>query len=570
MEKEKKESLDFIRQIVKEDNELGKYDGKVYTRFPPEPNGYLHIGHAKAICLSFDIAAENKGKCNLRFDDTNPYKEKQVFIDSIQEDIHWLGYEWDKLCFASDYFETLYEYAVKLIKSGKAYICNLNANQIREYRGTLTKLGTKSPYRDRPIAENLELFEKMKLGEFEEGECVLRAKIDMSSPNMNMRDPVMYRILHTEHPRTGKKWCIYPSYDFTHGESDSIEKITHSLCDLGFENHRPLYNWFIENLKIFPSRQIEFARLNITYTILSKRKLKTLVDKNYVEGWDDPRMPTLSGMRRRGYTPTAIKTFLRKIGVAKSKSTVDVKLLEHCVRDHLNDITPRKMGVLNPLKIIITNYPEDKEVLLVAKNHPSDDSMGTRKIPFSKEIYIEQEDFMENPPKKFWRLSPGREIRLRYAYFITCNDFVKDEETGEIKELYCTYDPKTRGGNSPDGRKVKGTLHWVSKKHALKVDINLYDRLFKTMYPMKTEEGEDFTSNLNPNSKKVLKNVPVEPSLTNAEKGYIFQFERMGYFCVETNNFSPANETTDAKIVINRTIALRDSWAKIEKKIKNS
>ncbi|MBS3768256.1 MAG: glutamine--tRNA ligase/YqeY domain fusion protein [Candidatus Cloacimonetes bacterium] len=552
-------SLDFIRKVVKKDNETGKYDNRVQTRFPPEPNGYLHIGHAKAICLDFDIAEENNGKCNLRFDDTNPLKEEQEYLDSIKRDVSWLGYKWDKLCFASDYFEQLYEYAIQLIQKGKAYVDSLSEEEIREYRGTVTEAGKPSPYRARSIEENLKLFKKMKNGEFEEGEHVLRAKIDMSSPNMKMRDPLIYRIRYAEHYRTGDEWCIYPMYDFTHCLSDSIEQITHSLCTLEFENNRELYDWFLDELEVYHPQQIEFARLNINYTILSKRKLAKLVKDGYVEGWDDPRMPTLSGLRRRGYTPEAIKSFIGKIGVAKKESIVDFALLEHCIRDDLNTRAPRKMGVLEPLKVVITNYPEDKTEELEAVNNPEDPSAGKRKVPFSREIYIERSDFMEDPPKKFWRLGPGREVRLRWAYFIKCHDFVKDE-AGNIKEIHCTYDPATKGGSAPDGRKVKATLHWVSVPHAKNVEVHLYDRLFNTIDPYDVEEGEDFTSNLNPDSLKVLENCTVEPSLEDAKPGYICQFERKGYFCVDTEDSTPGNP------VFNRIVPLRDQWKRIQKR----
>jgi len=552
-------SLDFIRKVVKKDNETGKYDNRVQTRFPPEPNGYLHIGHAKAICLDFDIAEENNGKCNLRFDDTNPLKEEQEYLDSIKRDVSWLGYKWDKLCFASDYFEQLYEYAIQLIQKGKAYVDSLSEEEIREYRGTVTEAGKPSPYRARSIEENLKLFKKMKNGEFEEGEHVLRAKIDMSSPNMKMRDPLIYRIRYAEHYRTGDEWCIYPMYDFTHCLSDSIEQITHSLCTLEFENNRELYDWFLDELEVYHPQQIEFARLNINYTILSKRKLAKLVEDGYVEGWDDPRMPTLSGLRRRGYTPEAIKSFIGKIGVAKKESIVDFALLEHCIRDDLNTRAPRKMGVLEPLKVVITNYPEDKTEELEAVNNPEDPSAGKRKVPFSREIYIERSDFMEDPPKKFWRLGPGREVRLRWAYFIKCHDFVKDE-AGNIKEIHCTYDPATKGGSAPDGRKVKATLHWVSIPYSKNVEVHLYDRLFNTIDPYDVEEGEDFTSNLNPDSLKVLENCAVEPSLEDAKPGYICQFERKGYFCVDTEDSTPGNP------VFNRIVPLRDQWKRIQKR----
>ena len=552
----------FIREIIEDDLKTNKNNGVVHTRFPPEPNGYLHIGHAKAFCLSFGIAEDYNGVYNLRFDDTNPVKEETEYVDSIQEDIKWMGFDWkENLYFASDYFEQLYEFALKLIKDGKAYVCHLSPDKIREYRGTLKKPGKNSPYRDRSVEENLELFEKMKNGEFENGECVLRAKIDMSSPNINMRDPIMYRIIHAEHHRTGNKWCIYPSYDFTHGQSDSIEKITYSLCDLGFEDHRPLYNWFIENLGIFPSRQIEFARLNLTYTVLSKRKLRTLVEESYVSGWDDPRMPTLSGLRRRGFTPTSIRRFLDRIGVAKADSTVDIALLEYFIREELNRTAPRVMAVLDPLKVVITNYPEVQVEEIVAINNPEDESAGTRQVPFSKILFIEKNDFMEDPPKKFFRLAPGREVRLRYAYFIKCEKVIKNEND-EIVELHCTYDPETKGGSSPDGRKVKATLHWVSAKHAIDAEVRLYDRLFTKEFPEENEEGKDFKSNINPKSLEVLTNCKLEPSLKTAKLGEKFQFERLGYFCVDTKDSKPEHP------VFNRTVSLRDDWVRMQKKKK--
>jgi len=558
MTEEKKSN--FIREIVEDDLKTNKNNREVHTRFPPEPNGYLHIGHAKAFCLSFGIAEDYNGTCNLRFDDTNPVKEETEYVESIQEDIKWMGFNWkENLFFASDYFEQLYEFALKLIKDGKAYICHLSPAEIREYRGTLTKSGKNSPYRNRTIAENLELFKKMKKGEFQNSECVLRAKIDMSSPNINMRDPIMYRIIHAEHHRTGNKWCIYPSYDFTHGQSDSIEKITYSLCDLGFEDHRPLYNWFIKNLEIFPSRQIEFARLNLTYTVLSKRKLRTLVEENYVSGWDDPRMPTLSGLRRRGFTPTSIRRFMDRIGVAKADSTVDIALLEYFIREELNKTAPRVMAVLNPLKVVITNYPEDQVGEMDAVNNPEDESAGTRKVPFSKILFIEKNDFLEDPPKKFFRLAPGREVRLRYAYFIKCEEVIKDEKD-EIIELHCTYDPKTKGGSAPDGRKVKATLHWVSAKHAIDAEVRLYDRLFTTKFPEENGERKDFKSNINPESLKILKNCKLEPSLKSAKPEDKFQFERLGYFCVD------AVDSKKENLVFNRTVSLRDDWARMQKK----
>ncbi|MBU0568014.1 glutamine--tRNA ligase/YqeY domain fusion protein [bacterium] len=546
----------FIRNIVEEDLKTNKGNGRVHTRFPPEPNGYLHIGHAKSICLNFGLAAEYGGLCNLRFDDTNPIKEEAAYVESIKEDVRWLGFDWeDRLFYASDYFEQLYEYAEQLIKNGKAYICDLSPKEIREYRGTLTEPGKESPYRSRLVEENLDLFRRMRAGEFEDVSRVLRAKIDMASGNLNMRDPVIYRILHTGHHRTGKKWCIYPTYDFAHGQSDSIEGITHSLCTLEFEDHRPLYDWFLDELNIHHSRQIEFARLNLSYTVMSKRKLLELVKGGHVNGWDDPRMPTISGLRRRGYTPEAIKDFCERIGVAKSNSTVDIALLEHCLREDLNRRSPRVMGVLHPLKVVIDNYPEDRTEELEAINNPEDPGMGSRKVPFSRVLYIEQEDFREDPPKKFFRLAPGREVRLRYAYYIKCVDVVKDEQTGEIIELRCTYDPKTRGGWSKDGRKVKGTLHWVSAAHALEAEIRLYDRLLTK--PDLTGE-DDFMACLNPNSLERLTSCLIEPSLKDAAPQNRYQFERQGYFCVDP-------DSSGEKPVFNRTAPLRDSWAKIEK-----
>ena len=551
--------LDFIRAIVAEDLKTNKWNGRVHTRFPPEPNGYLHIGHAKAICLNFGIATENKGGlCNLRFDDTNPIKEEGQYIESIKEDARWLGFDWqDRLYFASDYFEQMYEYAVQLIKKGKAYVCDLTADEIREYRGTLTEQGKNSPYRDRGVEENLDLFARMRAGEFPDGLRTLRAKIDMSHPNLNMRDPVMYRILHATHHRTGDKWCVYPTYDWAHGLEDSIEKITHSICTLEFENHRPLYDWFLEQLGVYHPQQIEFARLNLSYTVMSKRKLLQLVQEGLVAGWDDPRLPTISGMRRRGYSPQSIRNFCKVIGVNKFNSTVDIALLEHCVREDLNKTSPRVMAVLRPLKVIIDNYPEDKVEELEAINNPEDPGAGTRNVPFSKELYIEREDFMEKPPKKFYRLAPGREVRLRYAYFITCTDVVKDSD-GKIVELHCTYDPATRGGDAPDGRKVKSTLHWVSAPHAIEAQVRLYDHLFKKENPDDAAKGEDFKSNLNLNSLEVLTGCRVEPSLADAKPLSRFQFERLGYFCVDP-------DSSEGKLVFNRTVTLRDPWAKIQK-----
>jgi glutaminyl-tRNA synthetase len=558
--KEESFKLDFIRQIVAEDLKTGKWDGRVVTRFPPEPNGYLHIGHAKSICLNFGIAADNKGGvCHLRFDDTNPIKEEQEYIDSIIEDVHWLGWDWGgHLYYASDYFEQMYQNALDLIKKGGAYVCDLTSEQTREYRGTLTEPGKNSPYRGRSVEENLDLFRRMKAGEFPDGSRTLRAKIDMAHPNLNMRDPVMYRILHAAHPRSGNKWCIYPMYDWAHGLEDSIERITHSICTLEFENHRPLYDWFLDELGIYHPQQIEFARLNLTYTVMSKRKLLKLVQENHVSGWDDPRMPTISGLRRRGYSPRAIREFCKRIGVNKFNSTVDIALLEHCLREDLNKTSPRVMAVLRPLKVVIDNYPKGRTEELEAINNPEDPSAGTRKVPFSRELYIEQEDFMAEPVKKFYRLAPGREVRLRYAYFITCTNVVRDEDDN-IVELRCTYDHATRGGDAPDGRKVKSTLHWVSADHAVDAEVRLYDHLFTKENPDDTPEGEDFKSNLNPESCRTLTDCRVEPSLANAEPLGRYQFERLGYFCVDP-------ESSPDKPVFNRTVSLRDTWAKIQKK----
>lgn len=552
-------SSDFIREIIKEDLRTGKYGGRVHTRFPPEPNGYLHIGHAKSICLNFGVAAEFGGLCNLRFDDTNPSKEETEYVESIQEDVRWLGFDWDdRLYYASDYFEQLYQYAVQLIKKGKAYVCDLNAEEMRDYRGTLTEPGRESPYRNRTVEENLDLFARMRAGEFEEGSRTLRAKIDMSSPNILMRDPVLYRILKVPHHRTDDQWCIYPLYDFTHCISDSIEGITHSLCTLEFENNRPLYDWVLDELEIYHPQQIEFARLSLNYTLLSKRKLLKLVQEGHVSGWNDPRMPTLSGLRRRGYPPEAIRRFCDQIGVAKANSTIDIALLEHTVRDDLNRRAPRVMSVLRPLKVVIDNYPEKQVEEMDAVNNPEDPGAGTRKVPFSRVLYIERDDFREDPPPKYFRLAPGREVRLRYAYFITCTDFVKDEQTGEIIELHCTYDPATRGGDAPDGRKVKSTIHWVSAAHAIEAEVRLYDRLFLKENPDDVEPGVDFLSNLNPESLEILKSARVEPSLANATPGSIFQFERQGYFNVDPLDSAPGRP------VFNRTVSLRDTWAKIE------
>jgi glutaminyl-tRNA synthetase len=550
----------FIRNIIAEDLKANKNEGRVHTRFPPEPNGYLHIGHAKAICLNFSIAAEFGGMCNLRFDDTNPTKEEEEYTESIKEDVRWLGFDWeDREFYASDYFEQLYEYAVQLIKDGKAYVCDLSADEIREYRGTLTKPGKDSPYRTRSVEENLDLFTRMRAEEFEDGSRVLRAKIDMSSSNLNMRDPVIYRILRATHHRTSDKWCIYPMYDFTHGQSDSIEGITHSICTLEFEDHRPLYDWFLDELKIFHPQQIEFARLNLSYTVMSKRKLLELVRQGVVTGWDDPRMPTISGLRRRGYPPESIRNFCDRIGVAKRDSIVDIALLEHCAREYLNEQAPRVMGVLRPLRVVIDNYPENQEEELDAPNHPTDPGMGTRKVPFSCVLYIEQEDFLEDPPKKYYRLAPGREVRLRYAYFIECVDVVKDEQTGQVVEIHCTYDPKTRGGDAPDGRKVKSTLHWVSAAHALKAEVRLYDHLFIKANPGAEKDGADFKADSNPHSLETLTSCCVEPGLAGALLGSRYQFERQGYFCVD-----PV-DSSDGALVFNRTVSLRDTWARIQK-----
>lgn len=548
---------DFIREIIREDLKAGKYDSHVHTRFPPEPNGYLHIGHAKSICLNFGIAKEFNGLCNLRFDDTNPTKEEVEYVESIKEDVKWLGFDWDKReYYASDYFEKMYGYAVELIKKGRAYVCDLNADEIREYRGTLTEPGKESPYRNRSVEENLELFEKMRKGEFSDGSHTLRAKIDMKSGNINMRDPVIYRIMHAEHHRTGNKWRIYPMYDFAHCFSDSIEVITHSICTLEFEDHRPLYDWFLDELGVYHPRQIEFARLNLSYTVLSKRRLIQLVQEGHVNGWDDPRMPTISGLRRRGYTPESIRNFCERIGVAKRDSLVDMALLEYCIREDLNKSAQRVMAVLKPLKVVITNYPENQAEELEAINNPEDESMGKRKVPFSRILYIERDDFRENPPKEFFRLAPRSEVRLRYAYYITCVDVIKDNTTGEVTELHCTYDPATRGGDSPDKRKVKATLHWVSASHAIEAEARLYDHLFTK--PSPGEESNDFKTDINPKSLELLKSCFVEPSLADAKSGDRFQFERMGYFCVD-------RDSTKEKPVFNRTVTLRDTWAKIEK-----
>jgi len=551
--------LDFIRQIIADDLAAGKRDNRVHTRFPPEPNGYLHIGHAKSICLNFGIAEEFGGKCNLRFDDTNPTKEEQEYVDSIIEDVRWLGWDWqERLFFASDYFEQMYQWAVELIKKGRAYVCDQSGEDVRQYRGTLTRPGMESPYRNRGIEENLDLFERMRKGEFPDGGRTLRAKIDMAHPNLNMRDPIMYRILHTSHHRTGDKWCIYPTYDWSHGLEDSIEGITHSICTLEFENHRPLYDWFLDQLGIHHPQQIEFARLNLTYTVMSKRKLLSLVKDKHVSGWDDPRMPTLSGLRRRGFSPEGIRNFCRIIGINKFNSTVDVALLEHCIREDLNKTSPRVMAVLRPLKIIIDNYPDGQVEWLDAVNNPEDPSAGTRKVPFSKTLCIEREDFMEEPPKKFFRLSPGKEVRLRYAYFIKCEKAIRDS-AGNIIELHCTYDPATRGGDSPDGRKVKATLHWVSAEHALDADVRLYDHLFTKENPEDTPDGQDFTANLNPDSLQVLAGCKVEPALKETKSLDRWQFERMGYFCTDP-------DSKPGRLVFGRTLTLKDAWAKIQQK----
>ncbi|MCK4995017.1 MAG: glutamine--tRNA ligase/YqeY domain fusion protein [Candidatus Omnitrophica bacterium] len=553
----------FIRDIIDDDLKNKKNDGRVHTRFPPEPNGYLHIGHAKSICLNFGLAKDYAGLCNLRFDDTNPTKEETEYVNSIIEDVRWLGWDWeDRLFYASDYFDKFYYYAQELIKKGKAYVCDLTPEETRTYRGKLTEPGKNSPFRGRTAAENMDLFERMKAGEFEDGARVLRAKIDMASPNFNMRDPVIYRILKSSHHNTGDKWCIYPMYDFAHCLEDSIEEITHSVCTLEFQNHRPLYDWFLDNLEIFHPQQIEFARLNLGFTIMSKRKLLQLVQLGYVSGWDDPRMPTISGLRRRGYTASSIRKFCQRIGVAKFNSTINISMLEGSIREELNFTAPRVMSVLNPLKVVILNYPEGKDEKLEAINNPEDPAAGVRMVPFSREIYIERDDFMEDPPKKFFRLSPDREVRLRYAYFVTCTEVIKDEK-GEILELHCTYDPQTRGGNAPDGRRVKATLHWVSAAHAIDAQVRLYEALFLKENPEKTKGGEDFTVNLNPDSLKILKNCKLEPSLNTAKAGEAYQFERLGYFCVDGVNH------TKEQPVFHRIVSLRDTWAKIQNKAKS-
>ncbi len=553
----------FIRQIIDGDLEKDKNDSRVHTRFPPEPNGYLHIGHAKSICLNFGLADEYSGLCNLRFDDTNPTKESTEFVESIIEDVKWLGFDWeDRLYYASDYFDKLYDFAVQLIKAGKAFVDDLTYEEIREYRGTLTTPGKNSPYRDRSIEENLDLFERMRNGEFEKGSKVLRAKIDMASPNMNMRDPVIYRIMDTHHHRSGDDWCIYPMYDFTHGLSDSLEGITHSICTLEFEDHRPLYDWFLEELDVFHPQQIEFARLNLNYTVMSKRKLRRLVEEGFVSGWDDPRMPTISGLRRRGYTPEAIRNFCEMIGVAKSNSTVDIAQLEFCIREDLNKRAARVMAVLDPLKLVVTNYPKDQVEELDAENNPEDEAMGKRKIPFSREVYIERSDFMEDPPRKYFRLAPGKEVRLKHAYYVTCTDVIKDSD-GNILEVHCTYDPETRGGWSKDGRKVKGTLHWVSCEHAIDAEVRVYDNLFTVPNPESSEEGADFTDSLNPDSLKVIQGCKLEPSLKGVAAGTRFQFLRNGYFIAD-------QDSSADKPVFNRTIGLRNTWAKIQKQQQKS
>ncbi len=551
--------LDFIRTIITEDIKSNKHDGQVVTRFPPEPNGYLHIGHAKSICLNFGVALEFDGVCYMRFDDTNPLKESMEYVESIKADVRWLGFDWgDRLRHSSDYFDQLYDYAVQLIKMGKAYVDSLSADEIRSHRGTLTEPGKNSPYRNRSVEENLDLFERMRTGEFEDGAHVLRAKIDMASPNLNMRDPIIYRIRHMAHQMTGDKWCIYPMYDFTQCLSDSIEGVTHSLCTLEFEDHRPLYDWYLDELEVdCHPQQIEFSRLSLNYTVMSKRILNELVEQGHVSGWDDPRMPTLVGMRRRGYTPAAIRDFSGRVGITKKTNISELSLLENCVREDLEKNTPRRMCVLRPLRVVIDNYPEDQVEEFDAPNHPNDPTMGTRKVPFSRVLYIERDDFLEDPPKKFFRLAPGREVRLRYAYFVKCTSVVKDPQTGEVTELHCTYDPDTRGGSAPDGRKVKGTLHWVSVEHALEVEVRLYDRLFRNANP--ASDGADFKASLNPDSIETLTASQVEPSLARAAPETRHQFERQGYFCIDST------DSSDEKLVFNRTVTLRDSWAKIEK-----
>jgi glutaminyl-tRNA synthetase len=553
---------DFIREIIDEDLRTGRFD-RVHTRFPPEPNGYLHIGHAKAIWINFTIAAEYGGLCNLRFDDTNPTKESEEYVRAAIEDIRWLGFDWgDRLYFASDYFEKLYEFAEQLIKAGKAYVCDLSPEQIREYRGTLTEPGRESPYRNRSVEENLDLFRRMRAGEFPAGSRTLRAKIDMASPNLNLRDPVMYRIIHAPHHRTGRKWCIYPTYDWAHGQCDALEGITHSICTLEFEDHRPLYDWFLDQLGIHHPRQIEFARENLSHTVMSKRVLRRLVEQGYVDGWDDPRMPTIAGMRRRGYTPEAIRRFCSLTGISRSPKLVDIGLLEHCVREDLNKRAPRAMAVLRPLRLVIENYPEGQVEYLEAINNPEDPSMGTRLVPFARELYIEQEDFREEPPPQYYRLAPGREVRLRYAYFVKCTGYTKDPQTGQVVEVRCTYDPATRGGDAPDGRRAKATLHWVSARHAFEAEVRLYDRLFLKENPADVEEGKDFTDYLNPRSLEILRGCKLEPMLAQAKPGERYQFERIGYFCVDTKYSRPGQP------VFNLTVPLRDTWAKVEKRLR--
>jgi len=549
----------FIRQEIEADLASNRFEGRVHTRFPPEPSGYLHIGHAKAICISYGIAEDYNGLYNLRFDDSNPITEEHEYVEAIKRDVHWLGFDWeDREFYASDYFETLYEYAIKLIEREKAYVCDLTLDEMRTYRGTLVTPGKDSPYRNRSVEENIVLFHGMRNGEFPDGSRTLRAKIDMTSPNLNMRDPVMYRVLRATHYRHGTNWCIYPTYDFTHGQSDSIEDITHSLCDVQFEDHRPLYDWFLESLEIYRPQQIEFARLNLTYTVLGKRKLKILIEERHVNGWDDPRLPTLSGLRRRGYTPEAIRDFCNRIGVSKADNLIEIGQLEYSIRADLNKRAPRVMAVLNPVKVVIDNYPEGQVEMLDADNNPEDENAGTREIPFSREIYIEREDFMEDPPRKFYRLAPGREVRLKHAYYITCNNVVKDQDTGEVIEIHCTYDPETRGGWSDDGRRVQGTLHWVSSEHAVDAEVRLYDSLFTEREPENAAEGTDWIQFLNPDSLEVLNNCKVEPSLVDAPPESRYQFLRIGYFCIDP-------DTTSEKLVFNRTVPLRDSWAKIQK-----
>lgn len=552
---------DFIRQIINDDNDTGKHDGRVQTRFPPEPNGYLHIGHAKSICLNFGLSEEYQGKCNLRFDDTNPLTEDTEYVDSIRSDVRWLGFDWDdREYYASNYFDQLYDFAVQLIQAGKAYVCDLNPEEVSEYRGPWNGVGKESPGRSRTVEENLDLFERMKSGEFKDGEKTLRAKIDMGAKNMNMRDPTIYRIRHASHHRSGDKWCIYPMYDFTHGLSDSIERITHSICTLEFENHRPLYDWFLEQLGVFHPQQIEFARLNLTYTVLSKRKLLSLVKENHVDGWDDPRMPTISGYRRRGYTPESIRNFCKEIGVTKYNSLTDIHLLERSIREHLNRISPRVMGVLNPLKVVIENFPEEKVEYRDAVNNPEDPAAGTRPVAFTRELYIERDDFMEDPPRKFFRLAPGKEVRLRYAYFLKCEEVIKDPVTGEVTELRCTYDPETSGGHAPDGRKVKGTIHWVSASESVQADVRLYEHLFSCEDPNAIQEGDDWRNHLNANSVQVLEGCRVEACLASASPDERYQFERKGYFCLDRQDSTPE------KLVFNRTVTLKDTWAKVKKK----